>query len=257
RGEIDADALASADAIVHLAGANVAGGRWTEQRKSEIVDSRVRSGALLVNALRTMPNKVQAVLSASAIGWYGPDPRIPNPKPFVESDGAAMDTFLGRTCAQWEGAIRPVEELGKRLVIARIGIVLAREGGAYAEFRKPMRFGVAPVMGNGKQVLSWIHIDDLVQLFLNAIDDRSYTGVYNAVSPKPISNRALIKAISFAKGGFQLTAPAPELVLKAMLGEMSVEVLKSTTVNSEKLEAQGFTFQFADIASAAADLEKR
>ncbi|RYY95133.1 MAG: NAD-dependent epimerase/dehydratase family protein, partial [Chitinophagaceae bacterium] len=125
-GSIDASAFAEADAIVHLAGANVAGGRWTERRKQEIVQSRVRSGELLVKALGSLPNKVQTVLSASAIGWYGPDPELAGRRPFVEED-PADGAFLGRTCAQWEAAIRPVELLDKRLVIARIGIVLSHE----------------------------------------------------------------------------------------------------------------------------------
>ncbi|GAA4337523.1 TIGR01777 family oxidoreductase [Flaviaesturariibacter amylovorans] len=252
-GSIDAGALADADVIVHLAGANVAGGRWTERRKQEIVESRVRSGELLVRALGTLPNKVHTVLSASAIGWYGPDPQVPNPRPFVEED-RADGAFLGRTCAQWEGAIRPVEALGKRLVIARIGIVMSHEGGAWAEFRKPMSFGVATIMGSGRQVVSWIHIDDLVRFFVEAVNTPEIAGVYNAVAPAPVPNAELVSAMKEAKG-FAVTAPAPAFVLKALLGEMSIEVLKSATVSSRKLEATGFAFQYPDIRAAARQLE--
>ncbi|RYY39671.1 MAG: TIGR01777 family protein [Chitinophagaceae bacterium] len=255
-GTIDPDALAAADAIVHLAGAGVADKRWTPARKQELVRSRVESGNLLVKALGTMPNKVATVVSASAIGWYGPDPQVPSGKPFVETDPADA-SFLGRTCASWEAAIRPVQDLGKRLVITRIGIVLSRDGGAYAEFRKPMRFGVAPVLGSGNQIVSWIHIDDLVELLITAVEDRSYTGVYNAVAPKPVSNRALIEAIKKAKGGFHLPAPAPAFALKVALGEMSVEVLKSTTVSSAKLQSKGFEFRYPTITEAAANLERK
>ncbi|RYY90311.1 MAG: TIGR01777 family protein [Chitinophagaceae bacterium] len=253
---IDEAAVAEADFIVHLAGAGVADKRWTEARKQELVQSRVQSGQLLVHALKTLPNKVQAVISASAIGWYGPDPQVPNPRPFTETDPADTASFLGRTCAQWEAAIRPVEELGKRLVIARIGIVLSRNGGAYTEFRKPMRFGIAPVLGNGRQAVSWIHINDLVNLLVTAVEDRSYTGTYNAVAPRPVSNRELIHAIAKAKGGFHIPAPAPAFALKIALGEMSVEVLKSTTVSSKKLQKAGFVFQYPDISAATAALER-
>jgi len=253
---IDAQALAEADAIVHLAGAGVADARWTEKRKQEIVDSRVRSGQLLCKALRELPNKVKTVVSASAIGWYGADPELPNLRPFVETD-PADGAFLGRTCAAWEAAIRPVEELDKRLVIARIGIVLSRDGGAYAEFRKPMQFGLAAVMGNGRQVVSWIHIDDLVRLISRMLQDDCYRGIYNAVAPQPVANRRLVQAIARAKGGFHLEAPAPAMVLKMILGEMSIEVLKSATVSSRKAEAAGFVFNFPHIEGAAGNLEQR
>jgi uncharacterized protein (TIGR01777 family) len=255
KDEIDAAAVAEADVIVHLAGAGVADKRWSASRKKEIVDSRVKSGNLLVKALSTLPNKVHTVVSASAIGWYGPDPQTKYAHPFVET-APPDDSFLGVTCAQWEEAIGPVTELDKRLVIIRIGIVLSRAGGAYAEFRKPMKFGLASVLGSGKQVVSWIHISDLVRVIAAAIEDSSYTGVYNAVAPDPVSNKVLVKAIAKGKGGFHITAPVPSLVLQIMLGEMSVEVLKSTTVSCKKVEEKGFVFNFPNIDSAVADLEK-
>jgi uncharacterized protein (TIGR01777 family) len=228
---IDEKAVAQADCIVHLAGANVADGRWTEKRKQEIRDSRVRSGELLVKALQEISNQVKAVISASATGWYGPDPSIPNPKPFVETDAAAPD-FLGTTCRQWEESIQPVTSLGKRLVLFRTGIVLSNRGGAYAEFRKPLRFGVASVLGSGRQMISWIHIDDMVQLYTNAIENEDWQGVYNAVAPQPASNKQLITAMAKQRGGFYITTHVPELALKAALGEMSIEVLKSTALRN-------------------------
>lgn len=251
-GTIDATALHDADAVIHLAGANVAEGRWTEKRKREIVGSRVQSGSLLAKALRETPNRVQAVVSASAIGWYGPD--AAPPRPFRETD-APDNSFLGATCQQWEGAIRPVEDLGKRLVIYRIGIVLSRNGGAYAEFRKPLRFGVASVLGDGAQVISWIHIDDLVRLFIEAATNEALRGVYNAVADVPVTNQALITALAKAKGGFHLTMPVPAAALKLALGEMSVEILKSATVSNEKIREAGFVFHYPLIKVAVEALE--
>jgi uncharacterized protein (TIGR01777 family) len=252
---IDEKAVAQADCIVHLAGANVADGRWTEKRKQEIRDSRVRSGELLVKALQEISNQVKAVISASATGWYGPDPSIPNPKPFVETDAAAPD-FLGTTCRQWEESIQPVTSLGKRLVLFRTGIVLSNRGGAYAEFRKPLRFGVASVLGSGRQMISWIHIDDMVQLYTNAIENEDWQGVYNAVAPQPASNKQLITAMAKQRGGFYITTHVPELALKAALGEMSIEVLKSTTVSASKLEKRGYPFLFPHIDTAVRNLHK-
>lgn len=253
KGTIDPTAIREADYIVHLAGANVAGGRWTEKRKKEIVDSRVKSGDVLVKALQQTPNNVRAVLSASAQGWYGEDPRIPNPRPFVETD-PPDDGFLGRTCKRWEDAIAPVAALGKRLVIFRLGIVLSNEGGAYAEFKKPVQLGAAASLGKGNQMVSWIHIDDLVRLFVAAIEANQWQGIYNAVAPNPVSNKTLVTAIARQRGGLSIPFHVPSFVLKAMLGEMSTEVLKSTTVSAKKTEANGFTFHYATIDKAVAAL---
>ena len=253
---IDKEAVGKTDYIVHLAGANVAEGRWTDKRKQEIRDSRTRSGALLVKALKEYPNRVKAVVSASAIGWYGPDPQVPNPKPFTEEAPAHPD-FLGTTCVQWEDSIKGVTEAGKRLVILRTGIVLSRKGGAYKEFEKPLKFGVASVLGSGKQVVSWIHITDLVQLYITALENERWQGIYNAVAPSPVTNKELILTIAKEKGGFFVPAKVPEMALKTALGEMSVEVLKSTTVSSKKAEAAGYQFFFPTIGVAVHNLNKK
>jgi uncharacterized protein len=256
KGTIDETAIADVDYIVHLAGANVADGRWTEKRKKEIVNSRVKSGELLVQSLKTIPNKVKAVISASAIGWYGEDAQVPNAKPFVESD-PADDSFLGKTSEKWEGAIRPVEELGKRLVITRIGIVLSNEGGAYAEFKKPLTFGIAPVLGDGTQVISWIHIDDLVQIMITAIENEKMNGVYNAVAPNPVTNKEMIMAIAKQRSKFYLAVPVPSFALKLGLGEMSIEILKSTTVSANKIQEAGYKFSYPHITDAVTALKQK
>jgi hypothetical protein len=251
KGTIDADALQKADYIVHLAGANVGEGRWTPKRKKEIRDSRVLSGALLVKTLKERPNQVKAVISASATGWYGSDRA--GSKPFVETDPPAED-FLGRTCQEWEASMQPVAVSGKRLVILRTGIVLSKDGGAYPEFGKTLPMGVASVLGDGTQVVSWIHIDDMVQIYLKAIDDERMSGVFNAVAPQPASNREIILSIAKASGKFYVPVPVPAFALKLVVGEMSVEVLKSVTVSSAKVEGAGYAFKFPDIVSAVKDL---
>jgi uncharacterized protein len=252
-GIIDPDAIKRPDYIVHLAGANVAGKRWTEERKKEIIGSRVKSGALLAKSLRETNNKVKAVISSSAIGYYGPDPTNVNARPFVETDNPYND-FLATTVKQWEAAIEPVKQLGKRLVLLRTGIVLSNDGGAYAEFKKPLKFGVASVLGSGKQVVSWIHIDDLVRLYINAIEEERWNGVYNAVSPHPVTNEELIKEMAKQRGKPHINAKVPAAILKIVLGEMSIEVLKSTTVSSGKCENEGFRFLYPTIKDAVASL---
>ena len=250
---VDEAAIKRADYIIHLAGANVGEKRWTKKRKQEIAGSRVGSGELLVKALKAIPNKVKAVISSSATGYYGPDPRIPNPKPFVETDSPFND-FLASTVQQWENAIRPVEELGKRLVLFRSGIVLSTEGGAYKEFLKPLRFGIAATLGSGHQAVSWIHIDDLVRLYIEAIENDRWNGIYNAVAPNPVSNRQLIQEMAKQSKGFHISTRVPSLILKLVLGEMSIEVVKSTTVSCEKIQKQGFHFLYPTIQDAVKNL---
>jgi len=247
---IDATALKEADYVIHLAGAGVADKRWTEARKKEILESRTRSSALLLKCLQQNPNKVKAVISASAIGWYGPD----NGKIFTEEDPAAND-FLGQTCVAWENSIQPVVELGKRLVKLRLGIVLSDEGGALKEFKKPLALGVAAILGNGKQMTSWIHIDDLCRGFLFAIENRELEGVYNLVAPEPVDNKTLTLALAQKRNGkAYISLNVPSSFLKLALGEMSVEILKSATVSSLKIQQAGFNFIYPNIKSAIRNL---
>jgi uncharacterized protein len=247
---IDKSAIQQADYIIHLAGAGVAEKRWTENRKKEILESRTKSSELIVKTLTETDNKVKAVVSASAIGWYGADPAIPNPKPFVETD-PADNSFLGETCKLWEQSIDPLTSLSKRLIKLRIGIVMSNEGGALKEFIKPLRAGVATILGDGKQVVSWVHLDDLCRLFIASIENESMIGVFNAVAPQPVDNKALVLELAKQmRGRFFVPVYVPSFVLKLMMGEMSIEVLKSATVSAEKIHKTGFQFLYPSIESA-------
>ncbi|MDP4147842.1 MAG: TIGR01777 family oxidoreductase [Bacteroidota bacterium] len=251
---IDSESIRQADYIVHLAGAGVADKRWTAKRKKEIIASRTITGDLLVKALREVPNKVKAVISISAIGWYGGDPAIPNPHPFVENDPPDPG-FLGEGCRLWEAAIAPVTSLGKRLVVFRAGIVLSNRGGALSEFLKPAKAGIAAILGSGRQIISWVHIDDLCRLFMEAMEKQEWQGVYNAVAPQPVDNRTFARELAARlKGRLFVPVYVPSFVLKIILGEMSVEVLKSATVSSDKVRRAGFQFIYPSITSAFSDL---
>ena len=261
---IDSAAIAAADYIIHLAGAGVADKRWSIARKQEILDSRTKSSALLVKALQETPNNVKAVISASAIGWYGPDQNDTHKKDlasqgFVETDPSYPD-FLGTTCAAWEASIAPVTAntngLQKRLVCLRTGIVLSKNGGALKEFLKPLAVRMAAVLGNGKQMISWIDVRDLAKMFVYALENENISGSYNAVAPVPVSNKTLTQTLAqVLYGSFYITTYVPSFVLKIMLGEMSIEVLKSTTVSAQKIQDAGFVFDYPEISKSLSTLD--
>jgi len=250
---IDIEALQKADIIVHLAGESVATKRWTSKRKQEIIDSRVQSGALLVKALTENNHKVKTMISASAIGWYGPDTESSLTNGFTETD-PFDPSYLGTTCKQWEESVHAIKQLGIRLVTFRIGIVFNKRGGALAEFIKPARFGVATILGPGNQMVSWIHQQDLCKMIGYAIENETVEGVYNAVSPEPVDNKSLVNAIAAKMYKFHLTVSVPVLVLKIMLGEMSIEVLKSANVSCKKIESTGFEFDYPNLDKALSQL---
>ena len=254
--KIDIAALQEADYIIHLAGAGVVEKKWTPAYKKEIQDSRTESSRLIIDALKNNPNKIKAIISASAIGWYGANPLQTSPDwgGFEEHENADS-SFLGQTCKLWEESIEPVEGLGKRLVKFRIGIVLSNDGGALVEFKKPLQFGVAAILGNGKQMVSWVHIDDLCNLFITGIENESISGSYNAVAPTPVTNKTLTITLAKAlKKKFYVPVHVPAFALQLMMGQSSIEVLKSTTVSCKKILDTGFEFRFKNIEAALEDL---
>lgn len=255
RQQIDIAAVQQADHIIHLAGAGVMDHKWSAAFKKEIIDSRAKSAALLIETLRQHPHKVKTFISASAIGYYGED-KTPA-APFEETD--APDTaFLGEVCRLWEYSVEPVKELGIRLVKLRIGIVLSETGGALKEFITPLKFGVATILGSGKQMISWIHLTDLSRLFIYTIENEKMNGVYNAVAPAPVSNKNLVHTLAKKRNGnFYLPMPVPAFALKLFLGGRSIEILKSATVSSKKTEAAGFEFRYKTIEAALQDLVKK
>ena len=250
---IDIEAIKKADAIIHLAGAGVMDKKWNAAYKAEIVLSRTQSSELIVKTLKENKNNVKAIISASAIGWYGAD-KVANHY-FTENEPADAQ-FLGETCKAWEESISGATALGVRVCKLRTGIVLSRLGGAYIEFRKKLAFGIASILGNGKQMVSWIHIDDLCNQFLFALENEKMEGSYNAVAPMPVSNKTLTLAIAkIICPKFYIPTYVPTFILKIMLGERSVEILKSTTVSSKKIEDAGYKFLFATAEIAIQNLE--
>lgn len=252
---IDAEVIKKADHIVHLAGAGVMDKKWSDDYKKKIIDSRTKSAELIINCLKEDHPNVKSFVSASAIGWYGADSELPaKNEPFIESDLPSKD-FLGETCVHWEASVEPVAAMGIRLVKLRTGIVLSNKGGAFEEYKTPMKFGLASILGSGKQIVSWIHIDDLCRMYCEGIQNNYLHGSYNAVAPEPVSEKKLILTLGQKmRNKFFIPIYVPAFSLKLIFGKRSVELLKSTTVSNKKIKATGFTFLYPSIESAIEEL---
>jgi uncharacterized protein (TIGR01777 family) len=250
REQMDAGALGQLDAIINLAGAGVVDKRWTAERKKEIIKSRVDATYFLHKQLAAHAPYCKAFVAASAIGYYGPD--RDGSAPFHE-EAPPFNDFLADVCRQWENATQSANNK-YRTVVIRIGIVLGKDGGAYPQLAQPLQYGVEPIIGGGKQVVSWVHIEDLASIFIKAVMDDSMKRAYNAVAPAPVTHKVLMDTIAAAKGGKKIRVPVPGFVLKIMMGDASVEVLKSCTVSSKKIEGAGYVFKYPKIEEAVADL---
>lgn len=252
-GTIENGALDEVDTIVHLAGAGIADKRWSASRKKEILESRTKSSELLFQNLKQNKHKVKTFVSASAIGIYGeggPE------QTFTEEDQPAED-FLADVVKQWEDSVSKIESLGIRVIKIRIGILLSEKGGALAEMVNPIKLGVGSPLGSGKQLISWIHIDDVCRIFMKAIEDELMTGAYNAVSPNAVTNKEMTEAIAKVLDKPLWAPHVPGFVLRLILGEMSDLVLKGSKVSSEKIQSSNFDFQFLDLKEALEDLLKK
>jgi uncharacterized protein len=246
---IDPAAMEFADTIVHLAGAGVADKRWTAERKKEILDSRVASTRLLYKAIEYGKKLPEALISASAVGYYG----FNNGQDLFEETDPPADDFLAKVTEAWEKEIFEFPGMQVRTVALRIGVVLTERGGALPQMALPIKMFAGAPLGSGKQLNSWIALDDLCRMFIYMIENENYRGVYNAVAPKPVSNLVLTKAI--AK---QLKRPVwpfgvPAFLLRLLLGEMSVIITGSCGVKNHKIATEtNFTYEFGDLEQCLA-----
>lgn len=244
--EMDQNALEGVNAIINLAGAGIADERWTSKRKEIITSSRVKGALTIRNYLKNSSQKPSIYISAGAIGYYGNcDDQWRS-----EDDNSGKD-FLSKSCVEWEKAVSQIAELSIRTVQFRIGIVLSEKGGAWPKLYAPFKFfRIAPVFGNGQMWYSWIHLNDLVAMFKFALENEKISGIYNAVSPHPVTQKEMMKSLIANSGGFGLTIPIPSPLLKLAMGEMSAVVLSGSRVNSNKILNTGFKFNYPTIESA-------
>lgn len=252
KGQIPDEAILGADYIVNLAGANLSAHRWTEEFKKEILTSRTDSTATIVDALNQLPHHVDCLVSTSAIGYYGWD----NPGPHTEEAPAGTD-FVSQVCVAWEGEAKRLKEGRTRLFIPRIGIVLSTKGGALAEMIKPMKFLAGAPLGDGRQMTSWIHIDDMCRIIMWGMENPDKSGTWNGVAPTPVTNKELTVATARAIGKPLFLPPVPRFALKIILGDFVDSVVSSMHVSSKKLEKAGFQFQFPRLHEALDDVVRR
>ena len=232
--------------IIHLAGAGIADKRWSEKRKKEIIASRVASTNLLYNSVKRLKTPLNSFISASATGYYG---AVTSETIFEEKDKPAKD-FLGKVCSLWEDSIFQFNEIKIRTVALRTGIVLSKYGGALKKMRTP----IITSLGNGKQYMPWIHIDDLCELYIKAIEDEQFKGAFNAVSPEHISNLSFSKKISKIFNYPFLALGAPSLILQIVFGEMSTIILNGSRISANKIKQAGFKFKFENLEKALKNL---
>lgn len=248
-GRLDVASLEGFDAVVHLAGESIAEGRWTKAKKARIRDSRVRGTELLARTLARVKDRPDVLVSASAIGFYGDrgDQELDEQSP--RGNG-----FVAEVCRQWEGASRMAGEAGIRVVQLRMGLVLSPTGGALAKMLPAFRLGLGGPLGSGRQYVSWITLDDLVDVVRHVLATDRLQGPVNAVAPQPVTNRQFARALGRALRR-PARVPVPRFALRAMLGEMADELLlASIRVLPRRLLDTGFSFGDADLPGALARL---
>jgi uncharacterized protein (TIGR01777 family) len=247
KGILDPSVFEGVTCIVHLAGANIGEKRWTKERKNEIVKSRIDSAELLFRVLQNNEIKINAFISASAVGYYG---SVTSEKVFTEDDLPGTD-FLGTTCKKWEESADLFKREGIRTVKIRTAVVLEKNDSALSKMMIPAKFGFLVQTGNGRQYMPWIHITDLCKIYLKAIQYETMHGAYNAVSPQHITHKEFVKTLASVMGKPVFPIPAPSFILKAALGEI---VLKGSRVSNEKINKEGYRFTFNKLISALEDV---
>jgi hypothetical protein len=245
-GEINADELEGFDAIIHLAGENIAGKRWTDTQKNKIRDSRVKSTETLANAIAKLKNPPKVFICASAIGFYGD-----RPDEYIHEDSVPIKgDFLSETCVAWENACKPVSDSGIRTINTRFGVILSPKGGMLAKIMPIFQMGGGGVIGNGKQIMSWIAIDDVVYALNYILHNESIKGPVNFTAPQTVSNQEFTKILGKVLKR-PTVFPVPSFAAKLAFGEMAdALLLSSTKVKPQKLIKNGYEFAFPELGNA-------
>lgn len=237
--------LKGMDAVIHLAGENVAGGSWTEERKRRIKESRVRGTRTLVDALKKLENPPKIFISASAIGFYGN-----RGDEILTEESEAGVGFFPEVCRAWEAEGDKAREFGARVIHPRIGVVLSKDGGALEKMLTPFKFGVGGTIGSGEQWMSWIAIDDLIRIFHFVIEDENLKGAVNAAAPNPVRNEEFTDTLGKVLSRPTIL-PVPAFGIKLLFGEMGEKLLlEGCRVIPQKLLDAEFEFEYPNLKEA-------
>ena len=249
KGVLEEGALDNTYIFIHLAGATISK-RWTESYKKEIYNSRINSAQFIYEQMQKQNIHPEAVISSSAAGIYG---QTTSQTIFTEKDPAA-DDFLGKVCKNWEEKALQFRNLGSRVVCVRTSTVLSEKGGALEVLKKPIELNVGAVLGTGDQYFPWIHIDDLVNIYVKAVECVTIDGAYNASAPDFVTNKILTKTIADHLGKTIWLPNIPKFVIKTALGKMSVLALEGSRISPDKIINEGFNFAYERLDSALADV---
>lgn len=255
KGVIDENSLIGVHHIIHLAGANVAERCWTKKRKQEIISSRVDSAKLLLETLKKNDLKINSFISASAVGYYGTET---TEKIYTEKDNKGTD-FLSNVVFLWEHIADQFlkQNIAKRVVKLRTGVVLSNKGGALSKMKTPIEYYIGAILGSGKQYVPWIHIEDICSMYEFAVNNSKVKGVYNAASPKHTTNQELTKTIANVLKKPLLFPNIPSSIIKIIFGEAAVILLEGSRVSSNKIIKDGFDFRYPNLTSALENLLKK
>ncbi len=248
QGEIDTNAIQGVDAIIHLAGATISK-RWTKNYKTEILESRVLTGNILFNTLQKKEHNIKHFISSSGVNVYPSDFK----KLYTEESEGVDSSFLGNVVVSWEEVADKFNHLNIKVSKIRTGMVLDAKEGALPQIIKPIKFGVGAALGSGKQWQSWIHIQDIARLYIHILTS-GLQGTFNALAPEPVTNLEMTKVLAKHLKKPLLLPNVPEFVLRLILGEMAMLLTSSQKVSSQKLEQNGFKFDFPTLKMAVQDL---
>lgn len=247
---IDLNAFDDVSGVINLTGANIAERRWTEKRKQVLYNSRIQSTRLLFETIKNHNIKLNFFINSSAIGYYGLEK---SDKIFNENEQPGND-FLAKLCVDWEKEALRFNELNVRTIIIRTGIVLTKTEGALEKMKLPIKLGILPIFGTGKQLFSWIHIEDLQNIFIEAITNKNLNGPYNAVAPNFISYREFNKEIAKVFNKKVIPIKAPTFILKLAFGELAETLTNGNKIAAEKLIKEGYKFKYPSINKALISL---